>query len=325
MDPNWRGRSPTPSRRNWRLLESSEFALYTIDREIAGRHAELTRDAVIGDVRDRARMADVMGTLKPELVFHAAALKHVPLVEANPIEGVLTNAIGTRVVADAALAAGVRLMVLISTDKAVNPSSIMGMAKRAAETYCQALDAEANSTRIITVRFGNVLGSTGSVVPLFRQQLAAGGPITVTHPDMTRYFMTVREAVELVLQASALGDADQSWRGRVFVLDMGEPVAHRRFGAADDPPGGQAARYRCEDRIHPVCVPAKNYSRKSSTWPSRPKPTGRNGILAASARRYERAQVAAVLDAIEDRCRALDTPGMLDALRCLVPEYAPGG
>src|SRR6202042_3785027 len=167
-----------------------------------------------------------------ELVFHAAALKHVPMVEANPLEGMATNAAGTRHVADAARATGALAMVLISTDKAVNPTSVMGASKRLAEMYCQALDIAARAThqgmRCITVRFGNVLGSTGSVVPLFQRQLARGGPLTVTHPDMQRYFMTVREAVGLVLQASVLGVGDAELpaarEGGIFVLDMGKPV-----------------------------------------------------------------------------------------------------
>ncbi|MHA1600630.1 MAG: polysaccharide biosynthesis protein [Alphaproteobacteria bacterium] len=212
------------------LLDSSEYALYTIGLELDEGFAELPRSLVLGDVRDRAHLDEVMAVQTPELVFHAAALKHVPMVESNPVEGVMTNAIGTRNTAEACRKAGVAAMVLISTDKAINPSSVMGASKRLAESYCQALDiAErrhtTTGTRFITVRFGNVLGSTGSVVPLFHRQLAAGGPLTVTHPEMTRYFMTVREAVELVLQASALGaESPRAEAGKIYVLDMGEPV-----------------------------------------------------------------------------------------------------
>ena len=163
-------------------------------------------------------------------MFHAAALKHLSMVEANPIEGVLTNVAGSRNVAEAARAFGVSVVVMVSTDKAVNPTSVMGATKRLAESFCQAIDLhEARQavpgTRYVTVRFGNVLGSTGSVVPLFARQLAAGGPLTVTHPDVARFFMTVREAVELVLQAAALPPAPEtSDRGKICVLDMGEPV-----------------------------------------------------------------------------------------------------
>ena len=208
------------------LIENNEYALYTIDRELAETRPGLPRRAVIADVRDRERIADALKDLKAEIVFHAAALKHVPLVEDNPAEGVRTNVQGTVNVADACLAAGVTTMVQISTDKAINPTSIMGATKRAAEMYCQALDLsdESRSCRFVTVRFGNVLGSTGSVVPLFQRQLEKGGPLTVTHPEMTRYFMTVHEAVELVLEASALGSAGEVSDGRIFVLDMGEPV-----------------------------------------------------------------------------------------------------
>ena len=212
------------------LLDNSESLLYAIGLELGEAHAELSRTLVLGDVRERARLDQVMAREAPELVFHAAALKHVPMVEANPVEGVLTNVIGTRNTADACRKAGVSAMVLVSTDKAVNPTSVMGATKRLAESYCQALDiAERRGgkfgTRFITVRFGNVLGSTGSVVPLFHRQLARGGPLTLTHPEMTRYFMTVREAVELVLQASALGvAAPGAEAGKIYVLDMGEPV-----------------------------------------------------------------------------------------------------
>ena len=214
------------------LLDASEYALYSIDLEVGESWPDLDRLAIIADVRDADRVSRIIAKEAPELVFHAAALKHVPIVEADPSEGALTNIMGTRIVADCCRAANVAAMVLISTDKAVNPTSVMGATKRIAETYCQALDlAESaekeqtgSATRFITVRFGNVLGSTGSVVPLFQRQLRAGGPLTVTHPDMKRYFMTVREAVELVLEATVLGTHDAREPGKIYVLDMGEPV-----------------------------------------------------------------------------------------------------
>ncbi|GIL41760.1 polysaccharide biosynthesis protein CapD [Rhodospirillales bacterium TMPK1] len=205
------------------LLENGEFNLYAIEMELAERPDAPVLTPWLADVRDAARLKQIFETERPELVFHAAALKHVPLVESNPAEGVLTNIIGSRNVADAARAIGARAMVQISTDKAVRPSSIMGACKRVAEEYCQSLDLDSD-TRFVTVRFGNVLGSTGSVVPRFEQQLAKGGPITVTHPDVERYFMTCREAVQLVLQASAYGVTHTERRGRILVLDMGEPV-----------------------------------------------------------------------------------------------------
>lgn len=209
------------------LLDSAEFALYQIDLEAGERWPDLSRAAVLGDVRDAARLETIFTTARPELVFHAAALKHVPIAETNPAEAILTNAIGTRNVADLAARHGVAAMVMISTDKAVNPTNVMGATKRLAEAYAQARDlarAGGAGTRYVTVRFGNVLGSTGSVVPLFQRQLARGGPLTVTHPDINRYFMTIREAVELVLQASVLGMEQDHQAGRIFVLDMGEPV-----------------------------------------------------------------------------------------------------
>jgi O-antigen biosynthesis protein WbqV len=204
------------------LYEQSELALYEIDRELATAHPELPRRAIIGDVRNPDQLLAVFKRHKPEVVFHAAALKHVPLCEVNPVEAVRTNVQGSRHVADACVEAEVPLMVQISTDKAVNPTNVMGACKRLAEAYCQALGQSQKITRFVTVRFGNVLGSTGSVVPLFQKQLEAGGPLTVTHKDMTRYFMTIPEAVELILQAAALRCEQVA---PIFVLDMGTPVA----------------------------------------------------------------------------------------------------
>ena len=206
------------------LCEFSEYNLYRVEMDTREAFPIQELRALIADVRDGARIEQIFRDEKPDLVFHAAAIKHVPIAEENAREAILTNVHGTRQVADAAARAGVATMVLISTDKAVNPSSVMGATKRLAEMYCQALDLASTSTRFMTVRFGNVLGSTGSVVPRFQEQLAKGGPITVTHPDITRYFMTVREAVELVLQASTLGSKPNDPRGKVLVLDMGQPV-----------------------------------------------------------------------------------------------------
>jgi len=204
------------------LFELSEYALYQIDMELSRFFPAVSRVALLGDVRNAPLLESVFSEYTPQVVLHAAAIKHVPLAEANPEEAVLSNVFGTQSVADACAKAGVLVMLMISTDKAVNPSSVMGASKRAAENYCQALahSQAGRNTRFVAVRFGNVLGSTGSVVPLFHQQLSRGGPITVTHPDMVRYFMTVREAVELVLQAATLSNTS----GEVYVLDMGQPV-----------------------------------------------------------------------------------------------------
>ncbi len=214
------------------MLDNCEYNLYSIDLDIAERFPAVARSVWLADVRQASRIRQVVELERPELVFHAAALKHVPMVEANPMEGVLSNVVGTRNVADAALGIGALAMVQISTDKAVNPTSVMGATKRLAELYCQALDLEAaaeampgrRATRFVTVRFGNVLGSSGSVVPLFQRQIDLGGPVTVTHPEIRRYFMTIREACELVLQASTHALRDDTDRGTIFVLDMGEAV-----------------------------------------------------------------------------------------------------
>ncbi|HVY34063.1 MAG TPA: nucleoside-diphosphate sugar epimerase/dehydratase, partial [Caulobacteraceae bacterium] len=206
------------------LIENSEFNLYAIGKELGERAPDLLRQDVLADVRDGPAMQRLFAAARPDIVFHAAALKHVPLVEANVIEGARTNVLGVQIIAEACARYAVSAMVLISTDKAVNPHNVMGATKRWAEAYCQAMDLEAGSTRFIAVRFGNVLGSSGSVAPLFQRQIAAGGPVTVTHPDVTRFFMTIPEAVQLVLQASALGSTPQSLRGEVHVLDMGKPI-----------------------------------------------------------------------------------------------------
>ena len=306
------------------LLDSSEYALYAIDLEIGERQPALARRAVLADVRDRERLARAFAEARPELVFHAAALKHVPMVEAHPAEGALTNICGTRNVADLARAHGVAAMVAISTDKAVNPTNVMGATKRLAEAYCQALDraAGAGGTRYVTVRFGNVLGSTGSVVPLFQRQLAAGGPLTVTHPDMKRYFMTVREAVELVLQASALGTGDAAGTsGKLFVLDMGAPVriadlARRMIRLAGLKPD------RDVKIVFTGLRPGEKLAEQLFHAAEPLAPTTVAGIQLADPRVADAAALARGFDEIEALARAGDEAGLLAVLRRLVPEFA---
>ena len=315
------------------LLDNGEYALWQIDLELQESNPAIARRAAIADVRDRARIASLFQELRPELIFHAAGLKHVPIVEANPMEGLLTNAVGTRHVADAARAVGAQAMVLISTDKAVNPSSVMGASKRLAERYCQALDIAARAgsgMRCVTVRFGNVLGSTGSVVPLFRRQLERGGPLTVTHPDMERYFMTVREAVGLVLQASVLGVQDAALptglQGGIFVLDMGEPVriadlarhmirlAGQRVLENGATGPGIAIRYtglRAGEKLFEELFHGEEP----------PAPTGYPGLLMAAPREADPALVGRAIDEIEAACTHGQAEAALAMLGRMIPEF----
>jgi FlaA1/EpsC-like NDP-sugar epimerase len=202
------------------LLDHAEGPLFEIDRELTSERHFTAVEAVLADCKEADRMLEVMQRFKPDVVFHAAAYKHVPLMEANPLEAVRNNAIATRVTAETAAVAGAERFVLISTDKAVNPQTVMGASKAMAEWIMAAAGQRHPRTRFISVRFGNVLASSGSVVPIFRSQIERGGPVTVTHPEMTRYFMTIPEAVQLVIQAADLGGTS----GDVFVLEMGEPV-----------------------------------------------------------------------------------------------------
>ncbi len=200
------------------LVERAEFALFDIDRELRQTWPERVIVPLVGDVCDEPRMRHLMETHRPAVVFHAAAHKHVPMMETNPTEAVKNNVLGTWTAGVAAAEAGAEAFVLISTDKAVRPTSVMGASKRVAELVVQDLDGR-HPTRFLAVRFGNVMGSAGSVIPIFREQIKLGGPVTVTHPDMVRYFMTIPEASQLVLQAGAMGEG-----GEIFILDMGEPV-----------------------------------------------------------------------------------------------------
>lgn len=307
------------------LLDSAEYHLYQIDMELGERQPTLPREAILGSVRDRARMEDVIARLKPALVFHAAALKHVPMVEANPMEGVLTNTIGSQIVADACRKGGVGVMVQISTDKAVNPTNVMGATKRLAESYCQSLDVAERSggrTRYVTVRFGNVLGSTGSVVPLFQRQLANGGPLTVTHKDITRYFMTTGEAVELVLQASAKGADDAEAGGKVFVLDMGAPVriydlAEQMIRLSGQQPGEdvkiEITGLRPGEKLHEELL-----HESEDLVPSQSP-----GLFLAAPAVRDLETLAGELGRIAELARARNREDTLQQLARLVPEYQP--
>jgi len=213
------------------VIENSEPALYAIIETLTAQQTEAAIAGRIADIRDGERIQRLMNEFKPDIVFHAAALKHVPILERDWSEGVKTNIFGSVIVADAALAAGAKAMVMISTDKAIEPVSMLGLTKRFAEMYCQALDhylaAQSDGKspmRLISVRFGNVLASNGSVVPKFNAQIEAGGPITVTHPDMVRYFMTIREACDLVIMAATHALAPVRPDVSIYVLNMGQPV-----------------------------------------------------------------------------------------------------
>jgi O-antigen biosynthesis protein WbqV len=312
------------------LLDNGEFALYGIEMELRERFPGLRPVPLLRDVRDRTQVDEFIAAEKPEIIFHAAALKHLPMVEANPIEGVLTNVVGSRNVAEAARAYGTSLVVMISTDKAVNPASVMGATKRLAESFCQALDLYearrraplSHGTRYVTVRFGNVLGSTGSVVPLFQRQLAAGGPLTVTDPEVTRFFMTVREAVELVLQASALSPESEATdtRGKIFVLDMGEPVkivdlAHQMIRLA----GLRAGR---DVGIEFIGLRPGEKLHEELFHPAEPLiPTGNPAIRLAAPRTADYPMLARSIDELEENARARRDERLLQLLGRLVPEY----
>ena len=205
------------------LLDQAETPLYEIDIELSNTFSHLKHEVVIGDIRNYERMQHIFKSYRPDIVYHAAAYKHVPMMEANPSEAILTNISGTGITADLAKEFHVEKFVFVSTDKAVNPTNIMGASKRMAEIYVQSLnhfkENTNTNTKFITTRFGNVLGSNGSVIPLFKKQIASGGPVTVTHPEMTRYFMTIPEACQLVLEAGCMGKG-----GEIYVFDMGKSI-----------------------------------------------------------------------------------------------------
>lgn len=306
------------------LLDASEFLLYSIEQDLRARRPSLKCVSVLCNVREREAIRFEMRRNRPDVVFHAAALKHVPLVEAQPVEGLFTNAIGTRNVAEAAIEAKVRAMVMISTDKAVNPANVMGASKRMAEMFCQAMDLSetSSSTRFLTVRFGNVLGSAGSVVPLFEKQLAAGGPLTVTHPDIERYFMTIPEACSLVLQSAAYGLSNPGERGRIFVLDMGVPVKILELARNLIRLSG----LRPEEDVKIVYTglrPGEKLYEELFDLRETLAKTDADGILMAFPRSIEGAIVLRIFDEMHRLVEARDIAGAIRLLASTVPEYKP--
>mgnify|MGYP001619864628 CR=1 FL=1 len=310
------------------LMELSEFALYSIEQELAGLCARgglsVELVPVLGTVLHQHRNEVVMRGFGVQTVYHAAAYKHVPLVEHNPVEGIRNNAVGTRRMAEAALAAGVETFVLISTDKAVRPTNVMGASKRLSELVLQALARKGGQggTRFCMVRFGNVLGSSGSVVPLFRKQIAAGGPITLTHADITRYFMTIPEAAQLVIQAGSMGQG-----GEVYVLDMGKPVkiidlARRMVHLSglelcdEAHPDGDIAievvGLRPGEKLYEELLIGENVEGTSHPL-----------IMRAYEHEVPWAVLAERLASLDEACRAFDYEQVLTVLGALVQEYAP--
>lgn len=307
------------------LLDNSEFNLYQIDMELreAGHGDKLF--TTLTDVCRIEHLSRVFDMVQPEIVLHAAAYKHVPIVEQNRCAAALVNVSGAKLVFDAAVRVKAETVVFISTDKAVNPSSFMGATKRIAELYAQALDVAQSDTRFTTVRFGNVFGSTGSVAPLFARQIANGGPITVTHPEIKRYFMTTREAVQLVLQAASLESGEKSivsHDGRIFVLDMGEPVlildlAKRMIEASGLVPGKEI-----EIRFTGL-RPGEKLFEEIFLDTDKLVRTGADGVLLGSPAMIDLPLLNPRLSDVLKAAASGDLKALDEAVHALVPEFSP--
>ena len=308
------------------LVDQSEFALYAIDDELTaaaaidGSETEIITE--LGNVADRHSVSRIYSRWKPDTVFHAAAYKHVPLVEANPVSGLRNNIFGTLYSCLAAEDVGVATFILISTDKAVRPTNIMGASKRVCELILQARSARQRSTVFTMVRFGNVLGSSGSVVPRFMAQIRAGGPVTLTHRDITRYFMTIPEAAQLVIQAGAMAKG-----GEVFVLDMGQPVRIRDLAAAMIRLSGLSV---CDDahpdgdiEIREIGIRPGEKLYEELLIGENPQPTMHERIIRASETMLDWDDLERALDVLSGHLARGGAREALDILRELVPEYAP--
>jgi FlaA1/EpsC-like NDP-sugar epimerase len=300
------------------LLDQAENALFEIDRELNHRWVGANIAPFVADIVDERRIASVFAAEKPQVIFHCAAHKHVPMMELHPGEAIKNNVLGTKIVADAAAHVGAAAFVMVSTDKAVNPTSVMGAAKRCAELYVQSLNTPGCRTRFVAVRFGNVLGSSGSVVPIFRKQIEAGGPVTVTHPDMRRFFMTIPEASQLVMQAGAIGRG-----GEIFVLDMGEPV--RILDLAEEMIRRSGLRPGVDIAIEFTGIrPGEKLNEELAGAGERTQPTSHAKIRIwrlPSASAHQTNQMIQQLAAVVHGSREQ----MISALAQAVPEYQQGG
>lgn len=295
------------------VIDNSEYNLYRIESELKNASPNLECHFLLADVTDAPALEGVFGRFKPHVIFHAAAYKHVPILEPQVREALRNNVLGTRVAAQAAMRHDVERFILISTDKAVNPSSIMGSSKRIAEIYCQ--NQPSQNTRFITVRFGNVLDSAGSVVPLFRQQIEAGGPVTVTHPEIERYFMTIPEATQLILQAGVIGKG-----GEIFVLDMGEPVKIRYLAEQMILLTGKIPGEEIEIVYTGLRPGEKMYEELFHEQEPLAK-TSHVKILLANKRILKAVYLEKILDAIQEGVDHNDPAVLMEWIRELVPEY----
>lgn len=299
------------------LFDQAETPLFEVEREMKEAFPAVSFYPSLSDVRDATRVDFIFNRYQPEVVFHAAAYKHVPMSECNPVAVVENNVLGSRNLASAADRHKVDHFVMISTDKAVNPTNMMGASKRAAEIYVQALSRK-SATSFVTVRFGNVLGSNGSVVPIFQEQIRKGGPVTVTHPDVTRFFMTIPEAVQLVLQAGSMGEG-----GEIFLLDMGEPVRIVQLAEELIRLSGMTP-YKDIDLVFTGLRPGEKLHEELLLSEEGVIPTRHEKICVARAAWHDLEDLHLQLDRLADACATMDSEQVIKSIRRLVPAY-PGG
>lgn len=296
------------------LLDQAESPLHELELEFNEKGIQCKHEVVIGDVRNKDRMRHVFNTFKPHIVFHAAAYKHVPMMENNPSESILTNILGTKIVADLAVDFNVQKFVMISTDKAVNPTNVMGASKRIAEIYIQSL-GKTSSTKFITTRFGNVLGSNGSVIPRFKKQIESGGPITITHPDITRFFMTIPESCQLVLEAGCMGKG-----GEIFVFDMGQSVKIIDLARKMIKLSGLK-----EDRdikiVYTGLRPGEKLFEELLASSENTLPTHHKQILVGKVREYEFAEVIKFINELILLFNTQDNVLIVSKMKDIVPEF----